>query len=140
MCDLERAKTILQTEHCTCVLCCGDMAYIRNERGISPMLDIIAQNVDVKGFSAADTIVGKAAALLFVYAGVTAVHAQVMSRAAAAVLEEHHMHYTYDTMTEYIINRRGDGMCPMEETVRTISDPAAAYPALLQKREQLRKE
>ena len=46
----------------------------------------------------------------------------------------------HGAMTEYIINRRGDGMCPMEETVRMISDPAAAYPALLQKREPLRKE
>ncbi len=138
--DLARAREILESEHCTCVLCRMDTIYLRRERGISPMLDLIGENVDLRGFSAADTIVGKAAALLFVHAGVTAVHAKVMSRAAAAVLKEHHIHYTYDTMTEYIINRRRDGMCPMEETVRSISDPAAAYPALLQKREQLRKE
>ncbi len=138
--DLARAKDILEAEHCTCVLCRMDTVYLRRERGISPMLDLIGKNTDLRGFSAADTIVGKAAALLFVYAGVIAVHAKVMSKTAATVLEEHHVHYTYDTMTEYIINRRGDGMCPMEETVRMISDPAAAYPALLQKREQLRKE
>lgn len=138
--DLARAKDILKAEHCTCVLCRMDMVYLRRERGISPMLDMIGEHTDLRGFSAADTIVGKAAALLFVYAGVIAMHANVMSKTAAMVLEEHHIHYTYDTMTEYIINRRGDGMCPMEETVRTISDPAEAYPALLQKREQLRKE
>lgn len=138
--DLARAREILESERCTCVLCRMDMVCLRCERGISPMLDLIGEHADLRGFSAADTIVGKAAALLFVYAGVIAVHAKVMSKAAAMVLEEHHIHYTYDTMTEYIINRRGDGMCPMEETVRTIYDPAEAYPALLQKREQLRKE
>lgn len=138
--DLARAREILESERCTCVLCRMDMVYLRRERGISPMLDLIGEHTDLRDYSAADTIVGKAAALLFVYAGVTAVHAKVMSKAAAMVLAEHHIHYTYDTMTEYIINRRGDGMCPMEETVRMISDPAAAYPALLQKREQLRKE
>ena len=101
------------------------------------MLDLLSEEVDLKGFSAADKIVGKAAALLFVLAGVRAVYGEVMSEAGLQVLQKHQVPCSYSTLAPYIINRKGDGICPMEETVQTISDPKAAFHALLEKRRQL---
>ena len=136
MCDLNRAKGLL-TEH-TCVLCRGEQIFASRQAGISPMLDWLSEKADLHGFAAADKIVGKAAALLFVLAGVSAVYGEVMSEAGLSVLEGHHIPCSYGTLVPYIINRKGTGMCPMEETVQTVSDPATAFEKLLKKREELK--
>ena len=122
----------------TCVLCRGDTVYASQKTGISPMLDWLSEGKDLRSFSAADKIVGKAAALLFVLAGIREVYGAVMSEAGLQVLQTHGIPCAYGTLTPHIINRRGTGICPMEETVQTIEDPEAALDALLKKRELLR--
>lgn len=104
------------------------------------MLDWLSAGTDLRGFCAADKIVGKAAALLFVLAGVCCVHGCVMSRAAKEVFDLHNIPCSYDVLTDHIINRQGDGICPMEQTVLQISDPKDALNALLKKREELIKK
>lgn len=134
--DLNRAKALLDGH--TCVMCKEETIYISQKTGIAPILDWLADGTDLSGFSAADKIVGKAAALLFVLAGIKAVHGEVMSKAGLAVLQAHGIACTYGSLTDHIINRRGDGICPMEETVQTIDDPDLAHKALAAKREHLR--
>ncbi len=55
------------------------------------MMKFIGMGKDLKGYSAADMIVGKAASMLFVKAGICAVHGKVMSEAASEYLEAHHI-------------------------------------------------
>ena len=124
----------------TCVLCKGEQVYASQKTGIAPMLDWLFEGVDLTGFSAADKIVGKAAALLFVLAGVTSVYGEVMSEGGLAVLQAHHIPCSYKTLTPYIINRKGDGICPMEQTVQQIDDPKTAYNALWETRKRLQKK
>ncbi len=138
--DLQKAKTLLQSGRYTCVLCKGDRVHTSGKAGISPMLDLLDSHTDVRGFSAADKIVGKAAAMLFVLAGVGAVHAGVLSTSAAELLRAYAIPFTYDTLTDVIINRQGTGMCPMEQAVFRISDPQRAYFAVRAERDRLRKE
>ena len=140
MTDLEHAKQLLDSGSYTCVLCKGTCTYTSTASGIAPMVDFMENGYNLKGFSAADKIVGKAAAMLFVLAGVTALHAHVLSQSAAAVLSAHHIPFSYDTMTEQIINRKGTGLCPMEQAVCGITDLQAAFTAIKAKREALRKE
>lgn len=139
MSDLENAKSRLKRDGCTCVLCKGDTVHTSHQKGISPMVDLLDSGTDLRGFAAADKIVGKAAAMLFVLAGISVLHAEVLSRTAAAVLEKYNIPYTYGILTDAIINRKGSGLCPMEEAVADIEDPAAAFLAVKHKREQLRK-
>ena len=68
--DLERARMLLTEGSYASVLCRADVCYTSRGKGISPMLDWIGAGVELKGFCAADIIVGKAAAMLFVHAGV----------------------------------------------------------------------
>ena len=133
---MDRAMGLLQTN--TCVVCKGDTVYTSQQTGISPMLDWLSEEKDLRGGAAADKIVGKAAALLFVLAGVREVYGEVMSEAGYQALQAHGIPCTYGTLTPYIVNRQGTGMCPMEQTVLTIDDPKTAFRALLQKREELR--
>lgn len=137
--DVEKASALFRSGGFTCVLCKGETVYTSRETGISPMLDFIGNDTDLNGFSAADRIVGKAAAMLFGLAGISEVYADVMSQSAAAFLTEKGIPFSYGTLTNRIINRKGDGVCPMEQTVADISDVNEAYIAIRNKREALRK-
>ena len=136
MTDIERAKAALGGH--SLALCGGGERIVSDARGISPMLDLLAEGRDLSGMSAADRIVGKAAALLFVLAGIREVYAEVLSEGGAAVLRAHGIPYSCGVLAEHIVNRRGDGICPMEEAVSGISDPEKAFFSLSAKRAQLR--
>ena len=116
----------------------GAPVYQSRERGVRPLLALIDAGADVHGCTAVDSIVGRAAALLYVYLGIAAVTADVMSVGAREVLTAHGIETAARTIADHIINRRGDGLCPMEQAVRDLTDCAAA-PAVLRRRiEELR--
>lgn len=138
--DLEKAKKLLTDKGYTLVLCKGETVYTSNDRGVSPMLKLIEDGTDLKGFSAADRVIGRAAAMLFVLAGIKELHTQVISRPAAELLKYHGITFSYDEITEMIINRSGDGGCPMELAVLDITDPKEGHKAIITRLSQLRKE
>lgn len=130
MTDMERAKKQLAESDDTCVLVKGDVLYHSGMRGVKFLMQQLDAGVNLTGFAAADKVVGKATAMLFVLAGVVAVHAGVISEAAEAMLNRYGIMYTFDTRTERIINRAGTGMCPMEQAVWALDDPADAPDAI----------
>lgn len=123
--DLEKAKSLLIDDR-TCVLVKGDEQLISKDAGIKPMVGYIDSGKDLTDFSAADKIVGKAAAMLFVLAKVKAVYAQVISEAGYNFLQQNGVHIEYQTKTEKIINRAKTGICPMEEATKDCNDPKEA--------------
>lgn len=127
--DIEIAKAALDGH--TLALCKDGNVITSDLRGIAPMVGFIKNETNLKGYSAADKIVGKAAAMLFIYSGVTAVHALTMSESAKALFEKHGISYSYDTLTERIINRAGTGICPMELAVAEIEDVRRGVEALV---------
>ena len=126
--DLEKAKEALGAH--TIVLCKGDDIVTSDELGIKPMVSFIDEGRKLGGYAVADRTVGKAAALLFVYAGITSVYAGVLSKSGESVLKAHGIPYEYGTLAERIINRKGDGLCPMELATAEIDDPTAALAAI----------
>jgi hypothetical protein len=131
MTDLQTAVMNLGG-HSVC-LCKSGEWFTADGRGIAPVLKLMAERGDLSGHSAADVIVGKAAAMLFVKAGISAVHGRVMSEAGKKYLEERGIPCTWDTLTEKIINRAGTDVCPMEKTVADIEDAELGYKALCAK-------
>lgn len=137
MTDIELAKAHLDG-HSICL--CRDGEYFTDDgRGISPMIRLIEEGRDLHGYAAADIIVGKAAAMLFIKAGIREVYGEVMSRAGYDCLQQHDIPCAYGKLTEKIINRKGDGICPMEQTVALIDDPEEGTIALQQRMMELRK-
>lgn len=94
------------------------------------MMEWLGEGRDLHGFSVADLVVGKAAAMLFVRAGIAEVFARVISRSGKDYLERHGIPVAYETLTDSIRNRAGTGICPMEQTVLAIDDPEEGYLAL----------
>ncbi len=135
--DRKNAEQKLAAEESlTLVLCKGSEYRTDTRRGIAPMLDLLASGINLNGFSAADRVVGKAVALLFVQAGIRAVYAGVVSEAALLVFAHFGISCTYALRVDYIINRAGTGQCPMERAVRDTIDPAEAERML---REELKR-
>lgn len=128
--DLEKAIDILQKEPYTCVLCKDDIVYTCDKRGVKPLIEWIDCGLDLKGFSAADKVVGNAAAFLYVILGVKEVYAHVMSEAAVSTLEKYGVQVQYNKLVEYIVNRAGTGKCPMEEAVKNAVSPDEAVTAI----------
>ena len=134
---INRLKSLLEAEDYTCVLYGRDEVISSRERGIKPLIGFIDSGNDFNGFSAADKIVGKAAALLYAYMGVKELYAEVIGRQALEVCEKYGIAVTYGIVTPKIINRKGDGVCPMEEAVEGINDPASAVTAVKEKLKRL---
>lgn len=130
--DMDRAKALFRTGNYTCVLVNADSVYTSTLSGVAPMIDFISSGTDLQGFSAADKIVGKAAAMLFVLAGVKAIYSPIMSEKAVNVFFEYGVSPFYDTLTSAIINREGTGLCPMDQAVKDIDDPHIAFLAIKQ--------
>ena len=131
MSDISIAKENLHG-HTICLCRRGEILF-DDGRGISPMMKFIVADRDLRGYCVADLIVGKAAAMLFVKAGIAEVYGETMSEAGARYLKAHGIPFDYGTPVEKIINRKGDDICPMEKTVADITDPEEGYKALKQK-------
>lgn len=137
--NLTRAREYLSGENYTCVFCRGASLFADTRRGIRPLLDLIDQAQNLRGFAAADKVVGKAAALLYCRMGITHVYAPVISTPAIAVLERNGICLQYDQAVPAIFNRDRTDLCPMEKAVRHIDDPAAALDAIRTALAQLQK-
>ena len=135
--DLKNAKEMLLSESYTCVLCRGEMLFCSCERGVKPLLGWLDSDTETHGFSAADRVVGRAAAFLYVLLGVRFLYADIMSEPAREVLMAHGIEYTARQLVPAIRNRTGDGFCPMESAVRNIENPEAALAAIREKVREL---
>ncbi len=113
MSDLSRAASLLSGGDFTCVLCDGDRILTSDERGVKPLLLWLKSGADFSRFSAADKVVGKAAAFLYVLLGIRSVYAPVMSRPAYSVLCKNGVVAEYDILADAIFNRDKSGFCPM---------------------------
>lgn len=128
--DLATAREHLTAGGYTCVIRRGETEYTTQERGVKPLVRWLTEDADLRGFSAADKVVGKATAYLYCLLGVKEVHAQVMSESAAWVLEENGIAASQDKKVANIINRQGTGICPFEAAVLEIHSPEAALTAI----------
>ena len=89
---------------------------------------------------AADKVVGRAAAFLYVLLGVDEVYALVISESAEQVFQQFGIAYTYNEKVAAIRNRAGDGFCPMEQAVLHIEEPSKALSAIKRRLSELQEK
>lgn len=129
--DAELARaTLLSTEGATCVAVRNGEIEITRERGVKPLLQWISERRSFEGWSVADKVVGKAPALLYVQLKPAAVYATAMSEAAHDILLANGIACGCEDLVPFIVNRAGDGQCPMDACVAGISDPREAERAI----------
>ena len=127
--SLNTAKALLKTENFTLVVIFSDKGvFTSSDRGVKPLLHLLENEKDfLKGASVADKVIGKAAALLMVLGGVKEVHTGIISEPAVEVFEKHNITFFFDKKVERIINRKGDGLCPMETLCIDVEEPSEAF-------------
>lgn len=131
--NINKARRLFATGNYTCVLCKDEQIYTSAERGIKPLLAWLDMEESFKGFSAADKVVGKAAAYLYVLLGVQEVYAVTMSEAAGEIFTQNHIAFQYEILATEIRNRTNTGLCPMEEAVKDAVHPSEAVDKIRKK-------
>ena len=134
---LSKVKAILESGGYTCVFTDGTAVYTSMLRGVKPLVQFVESRTMPAGLSAADKVVGKATAYLYVLLGVREIYAQIISEPAAEVLQAKGIHVQYGKKVPNIINRKGDGICPFEAAVMEIAEPVMAYDAILHKMQEM---
>lgn len=105
--------------------------YTSNDIGVKPILSKINEDMNFyKNADIEDTVVGKAAACLYVLAKIKFVYAHTLSEPAKIYLEKNNVSFKYDKLVKEIRNRTNTDMCPLEKSVIHIEDPVAAKIAL----------
>ena len=140
---IENARKLLLENRAACVLLDADgkTLMIEKGRGVSPLLTIYdARKGDMKNTIVVDKVIGKATAAIAVCGKVKHVHAEVMSKRACDLLKKHKITYSCTLLVPEILNRKRDGLCPMEQTVMKIDDPVQAMVALRRKLVELRRK
>jgi len=129
--DLDIAKNSLyQKELTLTIVKKGAVLFETGSHRISGFLGAIDKfGAELEDASVADRVVGKAIALLCVYAGVRCVYAEVLSRKAKAVFEENGVQCEWKALVETILDVNRCGVCPFEKAASDISDPEKAYVA-----------
>lgn len=136
MTDLAVAKNALLNH--TLALAKDGEVITSDKRGVAPMVDFLREGKELSGFSAADKVVGKAAAMLFVKAGIKELYAETVSQSAKELLESFGVGLSFKTLVPYIINRDKTGMCPMESTVLSVSEVDAGVELIFEKLDKMR--
>lgn len=138
--QLQKAKSILEEKGYTCVMCKDEELVYTRKRGVASLLEWLDSGRNFSDFSAADKVVGKAAAMLYVLMKVKDVYAFVISRGAIDVFEKYGIDFNFDSSVDVIKNRTGTGFCPMEEVTHNINDPVEAKKAVEIRLKQLSEE
>lgn len=115
----------------TCVLLQGVEEHTSFERGVKPLIAFLQSEKAFAGSVAADKTVGAGAAHLYVLLGVRSLWANVISAAALEILKSHGIETSYGECVPHIINRRGDGICPIESAVGGAKTSEEAYRLIL---------
>ena len=131
--DFQKAKEEFNTGKYTLVICKDEDIIKSDITGIRPLMNLIDTKKDYKDYSAADKIVGRAAAFLYSLLHIKNLYGEVMSKGAIEILKNAGIYYEYKTLTDFIENRTKTGICPMDEAVKNIDNPIDACEAIRNK-------
>lgn len=131
--DIERAVSLLGSGVYTLAAVCGGDELTSCERGVKPLLGLLDSGKSLRGYSAADKVIGKAAAFLYVLLSPVEIYARVISKPALEVLKSHGINISYDVLADAIRNRDNTGFCPMETAVINDTDPETALAHIREK-------
>jgi len=118
----------------------SELVYRNDQRGIRPLLEMLASAPEgrLRGASFADTVVGKASALLLTLAGASFVATDLLSDAAAELLVKQGVLFYARERVAQIAGRVPGRPCPFEESVALIEEPAEALKVLAAVQEKFR--
>lgn len=131
--QLETARQLIESNQAECVLITADGRLVTGERGhgVSPLLTLYETRPDdMAGATVVDKVVGRAAAAIAISGKARHVHGEVMSEDAVKFLHAHDITTSGTLLVPRILNRKRNGLCPLEQSVAGIDNPGKALIAL----------
>lgn len=127
--DLKQAKEILKNENlCIVAVRNGKTVLKSSEKGVKALVGALRKDpTALFGSSAADKVVGKAAALLMVKGNISRVFTPVISQGAFDFLERNGVNVKFGCKTGHIMRQDKSGICPMEQRCMEIEDPEEGF-------------
>ena len=127
--DLEIAENELKTKGLTLVIVKkGELIFKTKDHKIAGFLSAIEKfGRSLEDSSIADRVVGKAIALLCVYAKVKAIYAVVISTKAKKVLEQNQISHEWTSIVNEILDSETNQVCPFEMKAISMSDTEYTY-------------
>ena len=96
--------------------------------GVSALVTAIERDrQNFRGASAADKVLGRAAAMLFVYSQVKCIFALMASQDAVLTLERFNIPFECEKTVARILNRNQTSTCPFEDLIQGVEDPQDAF-------------
>lgn len=108
------------------------------EEHLTALINLLKSGRSFDDYEAYDTVVGKAAAAIFLKLKVKSVYALLLSDSAFALLKKHNVDVDYQTKVPFIINRQKTGLCPMEEALLNVEDHETMIETILKKEKELK--
>ena len=130
--DLDLAKNTLREEELSLAVAKdGKVLFRSKSHGVADLLAMVSDIGRLaEGSSLADSIVGRAAALLCVYSKIIAVYGANMSEGALSVFKANGIKCEYGTLVPKILNRKKNDICPFDKAVLGTNDPNIALDRL----------
>lgn len=109
----------------------GDGIRTFDGRGISDLYDLLTEHPGwLRGASVADKVVGKGAAALLILGGVRELFAGVVSTSALGLLKDSGIPVRFSQEVAHIVNRKGNGVCPVETLCKECTTAAQCLPLI----------
>ncbi len=129
---IEVLKNEIENKSLACMVLQNQVGFTHTDRGVSPIVEFWSRDY-LKDAIVVDKVIGKASAIFMVKGGVAYAYGFVVSELACKVFEEAGIKYCAEKIVPNIINRTGDGMCPMESAVADIEDIDKGISIILEK-------
>lgn len=129
---IEALKWEIEKEDLSCVVLQDEVLHTHVEKGVKPIVDFWSRDY-LNEAIVVDKVIGKASAIFMVAGKVKHAHGLVVSELAIEVFKEAGIEYSAEKIVPKIINRTGDGLCPMESAVANTDDIKEAIEIILEK-------
>ena len=120
----ELAIELLHASNASCIILNNNKFHYFTERGIKDLYNLYKNRPEIlKNSFIADKVVGKGAAALMALGEISELYTDIISEKAVKMLQKCKIIHSFAKQVPYIINRAGNGMCPVETLCSEIETP-----------------
>src|SRR5690554_4726467 len=119
--NLQQANKLLRDYNCSCIILRNnEIIYTSSHKGVKPLLLFLKEKIILEEndkLILIDKIIGKAALLLAIKCKIQGIYTPLISNLALDAAKCYNVQCQANRIVPYIINREGNGMCPIESSV-----------------------
>lgn len=124
--NLQQANQLLEDHKSSCIILKNnEIIYTSSYIGVKPLMLFLKEEITLEEndqLILIDKIVGKAALLLAVKSKIHRIYTPIISSLALDAAKHYNVRCQASKKVPYIINREGNGMCPIESSVINTQD------------------